>query len=83
MEWIERLNDAISYIEEHLTDEIDYEKLGHIACCSGLFEVRSRLRPCLLSICSHLQWTDDIFNENSPILPINKQKVITKEFVCP
>ncbi len=35
MEWIERLNDAISYIEEHLTDEIDYEKLGHIACCSS------------------------------------------------
>lgn len=22
MEWIERLNDAIGYIEEHLTDEI-------------------------------------------------------------
>lgn len=25
MEWIERLNDAIGYIEEHLTDEIDSE----------------------------------------------------------
>lgn len=35
MEWIERLNDAISYIEEHLTDEIDYEQLGRIACCSS------------------------------------------------
>lgn len=35
MEWIERLNDAISYIEKHLTDEIDYEKLGQIACCSS------------------------------------------------
>lgn len=35
MEWIERLNDAIGYIEEHLTDEIDYEKLGRIACCSS------------------------------------------------
>ncbi len=35
MEWIERLNDAISYIEEHLTDKIDYEQLGHIACCSS------------------------------------------------
>ena len=35
MEWIERLNTAISYIEEHLTDKIDYEQLGQIACCSS------------------------------------------------
>ncbi len=34
MEWIERLNSAIDYIEEHLTEEIDYEQLGRIACCS-------------------------------------------------
>ena len=34
MEWIERLNNAISYIEENLTEQIDYEQLGHIACCS-------------------------------------------------
>lgn len=35
MEWIERLNSAIDYIEEHLTEEIDYEQLGRIACCSA------------------------------------------------
>lgn len=35
MEWIERLNEAIGYIEEHLTDEIDMEQLGRIACCSS------------------------------------------------
>ncbi len=35
MEWIERLNEAIAYIEEHLTEEIDYERLGKIACCSS------------------------------------------------
>lgn len=35
MEWIERLNDAVDYIEEHLTEEIDYERLGQIACCSS------------------------------------------------
>lgn len=35
MEWIERLNDAIGYIEAHLTDEIDYAQLGRIACCSS------------------------------------------------
>lgn len=35
MEWIEKLNEAINYMEEHLTDEIDYEQLGRIACCSS------------------------------------------------
>lgn len=35
MEWIERLNRAMYYIEEHLTDEIDYGQLGRIACCSA------------------------------------------------
>lgn len=35
MEWIERLNKAIGYIEENLTGEIDYEQLGRIACCSS------------------------------------------------
>ena len=35
MEWIERLNQAINYIEEHLKEDIDYEQLGKIACCSA------------------------------------------------
>lgn len=35
MEWIERLNQSMNYIEEHLTDEISYEQLGRIACCSA------------------------------------------------
>lgn len=35
MEWIERLNQAIAYIEEHLKDDIDYEQLGKTACCSA------------------------------------------------
>ena len=34
MEWVERLNQSMDYIEEHLTGEIDYEQLGRIACCS-------------------------------------------------
>lgn len=33
MDWIERLNAAIAYIEENLTGEIRYERLGQIACC--------------------------------------------------
>lgn len=35
MEWIERCNQAIDYIEAHLCDEIEYERLGRIACCSS------------------------------------------------
>lgn len=35
MEWVGRLNETIRYIEAHLTDEISYEQLGKIACCSA------------------------------------------------
>ena len=35
MEWIERLNKAMSYIEEHITEEIDFEQTAKIACCSA------------------------------------------------
>ncbi|WP_304937740.1 AraC family transcriptional regulator [Dubosiella newyorkensis] len=34
MEWAEKLNQSMNYIEEHLTDEIDYDQLARIACCS-------------------------------------------------
>lgn len=33
MEWIERLNCAIEYIEKHLEEKIDYEKVAEIANC--------------------------------------------------
>lgn len=35
MDWVERLNAAIRYIDENLTGDIEYEKLGQIACCSA------------------------------------------------
>lgn len=35
MDWIGRLNEAISYIEGHLTEELDYEQLARIAGCSA------------------------------------------------
>ncbi len=35
MEWIEHMNNAINYIEEHLTTELDYQKLGKVSCCSS------------------------------------------------
>ena len=35
MDWIDRLNEAVRYIDDNLTGEIEYEKLGQIACCSA------------------------------------------------
>lgn len=35
MEWIEQLNRAISYMEEHLEEGIELEKVAEIACCSA------------------------------------------------
>lgn len=34
MDWVARMNEAIAYIEEHITDEISYEEVAKIACCS-------------------------------------------------
>lgn len=34
MEWVEKMNRAIDYIEDHLEDRVDYEKVAQIACCS-------------------------------------------------
>jgi len=35
MDWIERLNKAILYMEEHMRAEIDYAQAAKIACCSS------------------------------------------------
>lgn len=35
MEWVERFNEALGYLEAHLTEEVDYRHLGEIACCSS------------------------------------------------
>lgn len=35
MEWVERLNEAIGYLEVHLTEAPDYGALGRIAGCSA------------------------------------------------
>lgn len=34
MEWIERLNQSVDYIESNLCSEISYEQAAKIACCS-------------------------------------------------
>lgn len=34
MEWLDKMNDAIRYIESHIEEKIDYTKVANIACCS-------------------------------------------------
>ncbi|MFF2156993.1 effector binding domain-containing protein [Paenibacillus chitinolyticus] len=34
MDWLDRINSAMDYIERHLSEEIDYDQLARIACCS-------------------------------------------------
>ncbi|MFB0919390.1 MAG: AraC family transcriptional regulator [Oscillospiraceae bacterium] len=35
MDWLERLNEAVNYIESTLDDEFDLERAARIACCSA------------------------------------------------
>ena len=34
MEWLQRLNESLNYLEEHIADTIAYEEAARIACCS-------------------------------------------------
>lgn len=34
MDWLERMNRAMDYIEEHLTGVISYDEIARLACCS-------------------------------------------------
>lgn len=33
MDWLKRMNEAINYIEDNITCEIDYKQVARIACC--------------------------------------------------
>lgn len=37
MDWMKRLNQSIEYIEQHLTEELDYEKIAGIAGCPSYY----------------------------------------------
>jgi AraC family transcriptional regulator len=34
MDWVSRMNEAVNYIEDHITEEIDYSEVAKVACCS-------------------------------------------------
>lgn len=35
MDWLKRMNQALEYIETHLSEEIDYDQVAGTACCSA------------------------------------------------
>lgn len=37
MEWLKKLSDAVSYVEDNLDSEISYEEAAKIACCSTYY----------------------------------------------
>lgn len=37
MDWIERMNKAMAFIEQHLLEELDYEKIADIAGCPSYY----------------------------------------------
>lgn len=37
MEWMQRLNQSIGYMEEHITEELDYEKVAQVANCPSYY----------------------------------------------
>ena len=93
MEWIDCLNQAIRYIEEHLTEEIDYECLGKAACCSAyhfqrmfaymaevpLSEYIRRRRMSLAA--ADLKCTDEkvvVHSRSLPLLPLRLQPLLLK-----
>lgn len=34
MDWLQRMNNSMDYIETHMLDNIDYDEVARIACCS-------------------------------------------------
>ena len=35
MDWVERMNSSVNYIEEHITEELDFSEIAKIACSSA------------------------------------------------
>jgi len=48
MEWAERMNRALDYLEEHLEGDTDYREAAQLACCS-LFHFQ-RVFSCLAGV---------------------------------
>ena len=55
MEWIERLNSAVEYMEAHLHEKIDYEKVAEIANCPAYYFQRMFLYMTNISVSEYIR----------------------------
>lgn len=55
MDFIKGLQRAIDYIENHLTDEIDYEKIAQQAACSTFYYQRIFSVLCDMSVGDYIR----------------------------
>lgn len=55
MEWIERLNNAVEYMEAHLLEKIDYEKVAEIANCPAYYFQRMFLYMTNISVSEYIR----------------------------
>ena len=55
MDWITGIQNAISYIEEHLTEEIDYDKMAAEAACSSFYFQRISGILCDISLSEYIR----------------------------
>ena len=52
MEWFNKMNSAIDYIEAKITEKVDYAQAAQIACCSlsrfqNMFQFLTDITPLL------------------------------------
>ena len=55
MDWITGIQNAINYIEEHLTEEINYDKVAEEAACSSFYFQRSFGVLCDISLGEYIR----------------------------
>ena len=74
MDFIKGLQSAIDYIEDHLTDEIDYERIAQKAACSTFYFQRIFSALCDMSVGDYIRKRRLTLAGRD--LNVNKEKVI-------
>ena len=87
MEWIERLNTTIEYIENHLTEKIDYEQLAKIAGCPSYHFQKTFLYMTNISLSEYIRKRRislaavDLQTGEDKIIDIPHSTVLSKQFM--
>ena len=55
MDWLTGIQNAINYVEEHLTEDIDYEEVAKEAACSNFYFQRIFGILCGLSLGDYIR----------------------------